>query len=188
MLSVGSTKTIIIGIGNILFYDDGLGVIAAKYLEKNYSYITDDSSSFASSSFEILDGGTLGFTLLEYFTHYDNVFILDTLSSNEEIGSIYKIPAHALLGGNSYKNSAHEVEVLQMLEACELYEKKAEINIFAMIPKDIHRVEIGLSEVVKDNFISFIETIVKSLKFFNIKVSQNKKLISVEAIIKELQC
>ncbi|MEA2099908.1 MAG: hydrogenase maturation protease, partial [Campylobacterota bacterium] len=70
-------KNIIIGVGNLLFCDDGIGVIAIKYLEQNYDF---------NPKIELLDGGTLGFNLAEYFLEYENVFIIDTISTDDEAG------------------------------------------------------------------------------------------------------
>ena len=72
-------KNIVIGVGNLLFCDDGVGVIAVEYLKKKYDF---------SDGFELLDGGTLGFNLIEYFTEYDNVFIVDTISIDDNSGEI----------------------------------------------------------------------------------------------------
>lgn len=166
-------KNILIGVGNLLMCDDGIGVITAKFLKQNYKY---------EPEIEILDGGTLGFGLLEYFVEYDNVFIIDTISFDDEIGSIYKIPSHELLGGNAYKKTAHEVEVLQMIEACELYDKKADITIFGIVPKDINSVKIGLSENLKDKFEQYIEIVNDSIKDLGIKVIKEDKYTLNEII------
>ncbi len=170
-------KNIIIGVGNLLFLDDGIGVIAVEYLKRNYSF---------SPELELLDGGTLGFNLIEYFLEYDNVFIIDTISMDEKVGEIFKIPSQELLGNGGYKNTAHEVEVVSMLEACELYEKKANVTIFAIVPEDIVTIKIGLSKAIEDRFEILIETIFKELKTLNIEVVEKNK-ISVIEILKELR-
>lgn len=172
------SKNIIIGVGNILFCDDGIGVIAAKYLEKNFEY---------EPELEIIDGGTLGLKLIEYFVEYDNVFIIDTISTDGEAGDIYKIPSQELLGGASYKKTAHEVEVVQMLETCELYDIEAHVTIFGIVPEDINKVQIGISETLKSKFGMLIETIISSVEELGIKVTK-KADSSLENIIKELTC
>jgi len=170
-------KNIIIGIGNLLFCDDGVGVIAIHYLQENFDFFPD---------IELLDGGTLGFNLSEYFLNYDNVFIIDTISTNDEAGSIYKIPSDALLANRGYKNTAHEVEVVQMLEACELYDKKAKITIFAIVPEDIQSVKIGLSNLVIGKFDKLIEALINELQ--TLGISANKKEgRGLQEIIKDLK-
>ena len=171
-------KNIVIGIGNLLFCDDGIGVIAIKYLRENFEF---------TSELELLDGGTLGFNLAEYFLEYDNVFIIDTISINDEVGSIYKIPSDELLGGESYKNTAHEVEVIQMLEACQLHDKKAEVTIFAIVPQDIESVKIGLSEVLSNKFDILIQTVIEAIEKLGLSVTR-KADISLDTIVKELRC
>ncbi len=168
-------KNIVIGIGNLLFCDDGVGVIAVEYLKKNYLF---------SDGFELLDGGTLGFNLIEYFTEYDNVFIIDTVSIDDKAGEIYKIPSEELLGGSAYKKTAHEVEVVHMLEACELYEKKADITIFGVVPKDINTPHIGLSESLQGSFDTLIKTIINAVQDLGVKVTQKNSLTYKEV----LQC
>ncbi len=170
-------KNIIIGIGNLLFCDDGVGVIAVEYLRRNYQF---------SDGLELLDGGTLGFNLIEYFSEYDNIYIIDTISIDDRVGEIYRIPSDKLLGGNSYKKTAHEVEVVQMLEACELYEQKAEVTIFGIVPQDITTVKIGLSKSIAEKFDALIETILKEVQTLGVEFSR-KKSVELEDIIKELK-
>lgn len=156
-------KNIVIGVGNILFCDDGLGALVVEHLMENYTF---------EPELELLDGGTLGFGLLEYFSEYDNVFIVDTISAKGEAGDVYVIPSDELLGGVSYKNTAHEVEVLQMLEACEVYGKKANITIFGVVPKDIITPKIGLSKELDEKFDVIIKTIINSLGEFGFRGSR----------------
>jgi len=170
-------KNILIGVGNLLFCDDGIGVLVANYLEKNFTF---------SPEFEILDGGTLGFNLLEYFLEYDNVVIVDTISLEDEVGSIYAIPSKALLGTNRYKNTAHEVEVVQMIEASSLYDTQANITIIAMVPEDISTIQIGLSEVVLSKFDSLIDEVLQHIESLHVKVTQKDKR-TLEDVIKELR-
>lgn len=170
-------KNIVIGIGNLLFCDDGVGIIAVEYLKNNYTF---------SDELELLDGGTLGFNLAEYFLSYDNVFIVDTISTDDEAGTIYEIPSNELLGAGTYRKTAHEVEVVQMLEACELHDKKATVTIFAIVPEDINTVQIGLSKTLKCRFDILIETLIGAIERLKIKVTQ-KNHLDVSDIIKQLK-
>ncbi|MCG3716134.1 hydrogenase maturation protease, partial [Aliarcobacter butzleri] len=76
-------KNIIVGVGNMLFKDEGIGIYASEYIRQNYEF--DDEN------LEIIDGGTLGFKLMAYFQEYDNVIILDTVSIEDTAGSIYRL-------------------------------------------------------------------------------------------------
>lgn len=156
-------RNIIIGVGNLLFKDEGVGIYAAKYLEENYDF--DDS-------LEIIDGGTLGFKLMSYFQEYDNVIILDTVSIEDEAGSIFRLPSDVLLGLGNYRKTAHEVEIVEMLEICSVLDKHAEVTILGIIPEDIIAVEIGLTKKIEDKFEDYINTALKEVESVGVKITK----------------
>jgi len=120
---------------------------------------------------------------MTYYQEYDKVLILDTITMDDEVASIYNLPAQELLGLGSYKQTAHEVEIVEMLEICSLLEKMAEVNIIGIIPNDIQSVNIGLSDIVKNKFEDFIYTTLKELDRANNKYKKKKKQISLDSII-----
>jgi hydrogenase maturation protease len=167
-------RTAIVGAGTIIFQDEGVGVYAARYLEKNYKFFDDVT---------LVDGGVLGFQLMTYYQDYDRVLILDTITMNDEVGSIYNLPGEELLGLGSYKQTAHEVEIAEMLEICSLLEKMAEVNIIGIVPKDIQSVNIGLSDEIKAKFEAFIAETLAELERSGIKFEKKEKIVPLEDII-----
>jgi hydrogenase maturation protease len=166
--------TAVVGVGTIIFQDEGVGVYAQKYIEKNYTFESDVT---------LVDGGVLGFQLMTYYQDYDRVIILDTITIEDEVGSIYNLPAEELLGLGSYKQTAHEVEVAEMLEICSLLEKMAEVSIIGIVPKDIQSVNVGLSDELKVQFPAFIKTTMDELEKSGVKFSKNENEVSLEEVI-----
>jgi hydrogenase maturation protease len=164
----------IIGVGTIIFQDEGVGVYAQKYMDSNFIY--DKEITF-------VDGGVLGFKLMTYYQDYDKVLILDTITIDDEPGSIYNLPAEELLGLGSYKQTAHEVEVTEMLEICSLLEKMAEVHIIGIVPQDIQSVNVGLSDKIKDNFEIFIKTALDALEGFGVQYQKLKNIDTLDKII-----
>lgn len=167
-------NTAVIGVGNILFTDDGIGVYAAKYLETNYRF---------EPTIDIIDGGTLGFNLMRYFTHYDQVIILDTLSIDEEAGTIYHLPSDSLLGLGDTRKTVHEVEVTQMIELASLMDERADISVLGIVPADIQTVAIDLSSIAKERFEEFVQTLIKILQTAGITVIQKDHRLLLDAIL-----
>jgi hydrogenase maturation protease len=165
---------VIVGIGNILFQDEGIGCYAGKYLEENYTF---------SQPIDIIDGGTLGFKLMTYYQSYDKVLIVDTVSVEDAPGSIYNLPADALMGLGSYRQTAHEVEVVEMLEICSLLDKMAEVSVVGMIPEDIESVNIDLTDTVKQAFPALIAEVLKELERVGVEVTPKTTHTSLESII-----
>ena len=170
-------KNIVIGVGNLLFKDEGVGILAAKYLEENYEFEGD---------IEIIDGGTLGFKLMTYFQEYDNVIILDTVSIEDKAGEIFRLPSDVLLGLGQYRKTAHEVEIVEMLEICSVLDKHAEVTIIGIIPEDIISVKIGLTKTIEEKFMGLINQAIVDIENLGIKVNKKVKQKSIAQISKSL--
>ena len=169
-------KSIVIGVGNTLFKDDGIGVYTACFLKNNYAF---------SPYLEIVDGGTMGLNLIGYLQEYDQVIILDTLSIDDEPGRLYRIPAEEFHGLGTERNTAHEVEIIQMLEAGALYGLTANVTILGIVPEDITSVSIGLSSALEKQFHRYLQLVLDEITSLGIKAVRTKES-SLQTVIREL--
>lgn len=170
-------KTIaLIGVGNILFKDDGFGVYAAKYLETNYCF---------NPPIDIIDGGTLGINLVQYFLSYERVILLDTLSMDDAPGTIYNLPSDVLIGLGNTRKTVHEVEVTQMLELGEMSGQMGKVSIVGIIPEDIISIEIGLSRCVQEALLPFVKAVLVDLQQYGVQVSAQETPRKIEMIIED---
>jgi hydrogenase maturation protease len=168
-------KIAILGVGNILFKDEGVGVYAAKYIEQNYSF---------DKQIDIVDGGVLGFQLMNYYQDYDRVYIIDTITlKDEKPGSVYNLPAKELLGLGSYKQTAHEVEIVEMLEICSLQEKMADVSILGVTPLDITSVDISLSDAIIKSFPLLIDATIDQIQKDGVCVTKNSDEYTLKSVI-----
>ena len=127
----------VVGIGNILFKDEGIGVFIVKYLQENYRFFPN---------VDLIDVGNLGFRLMEYLEDYGHIILVDTISIKDKAGSVYRLTADEILELGEYKQTAHEVEVVQMLGLTKLKGKMADVIIVGIVPEMICSSEIGLTE------------------------------------------
>ena len=165
----------IVGAGTVIFNDEGIGVYAAKYLEKNYNFDGDIT---------LVDGGVLGFQLMVYYQEYDRVIILDTITmQDDKAGAIYNLPAEELLGLGSYKQTAHEVEIVEMLEICSLLENFAHTSIIGIVPEDIATVKSDLSPALKKEFHKFVNVVLGELDKMGETYTKNKDEYTLAQII-----
>ncbi len=167
-------RVAIVGAGTVIYQDEGVGVYASKFLEKNYTFQGDVT---------LVDGGVLGFQLMTYYQDYDKVIILDTITMDDEVGSIYNLPSEELLGLGSYKQTAHEVEIIEMLEICSLLERMADVNIIGIIPQDIEKVNIGLTQQMQEKFNLFIEAALSELERSGVSYMKNDTSVALQEII-----
>lgn len=156
--SISSKKTLILGIGNILKKDDGVGVFIANYLEENYPEL--------SESVDIIDGGTAGFDLIEYMAHRERIIVIDALLAESPPGSIYHFNAQHL-SDNSVIYSQHQVGLAKIIDMMKVMGHDPTIEIIGIVPGDIDSSEIGLSPEVASS-VSKAALLVKETVFNNI--------------------
>ena len=85
-------KILILGIGNILFGDEGIGPHLANYIEEKYDFNSTEHHV------EVIDGGTLAQILIPTITEYDKVLIIDCVNVDDgEIGDVYSFDLSCLL-------------------------------------------------------------------------------------------
>jgi hydrogenase maturation protease len=169
---------VILGIGNILQKDDGLGVYASTYLKENYIF---------SKEVEVINGGVEGINLFSIFEESDKILILDALQLSDEPTSIYLIPSTELSGHGLNSGGAHEIGVLQCLDMLELQGKpQPKATILGMIPQHV-TFEIALSDSLKEAFDGYIKVALNFLKKEGIEATPKEQRISLEEIIKDVR-
>jgi len=166
-------KVALVGMGNIMFCDEGLGTYLAKYIEANYEI---------PQSLEIVDGGLMGFGLMSYYQEFDKLLIVSTTSKEGKPGDIFRYSADEMLRLGKTRQSANEVEVAMMIEICSIKEDMADIEFLTMVPKNIKDVKNALSEVVLKNMPKLANKTINILKEYGIELKE-KNNISFEEII-----
>lgn len=122
-------KILILGIGNILFGDEGIGPHLANLVEEKYLL------SSPEHSVDIIDGGTLAQRLIPIITEYDKVVVIDCVKvEGGEVGDVYSFNFDDMPEYITWDGSAHEVEMLQTLQMIEMMGDLPPIKIVGVIP------------------------------------------------------
>jgi len=160
-------KILILGIGNILFGDEGIGVHLANYIDEKYE--------FSGHQVDVVDGGTLAQRLIPIITEYDKVFIFDCVDVDEaEIGDVYFFDFREVPECVSWQGSAHEVEMLQTLQMIEMMGDLPETKIIGVVPYVIG----------EDTTFHITEPVQKAAKLMEKVLIDNLKKLGVEVKIK----
>ena len=165
---------VIIGIGNILQKDDGLGVYAATYLNENYTF---------SENIEIINGGVEGIHLLNVLEENNHIVILDCLQLNDAPASIYAIPAQEISGYGLNNGGAHEIGILQCMDMMELQGKEIpETIVIGIVPEEV-TFEFGLSPKLTEAFEGYISVILQYLDKHEITHIKHGSITTLSEII-----
>ncbi|MFQ5583865.1 MAG: hydrogenase maturation protease [Calditrichia bacterium] len=146
-------KTLILGIGNILMGDEGMGIHVIRYLQKNYPLPDVD----------IVDGGTGGFHLLDYFQRYQRVMLVDATIDGKAPGTITVLKPKF---SSDYPPTltAHDIGLKDLLDALYLLKKQPEIILFTISIPSLSELSLKLSEELLPAVKAAAESAVTYLK------------------------
>lgn len=128
---------LVLGIGNILLNDEGVGIHVVKRLEEE-----------GFNGADLMDGGTGGFHLLGYIQSYKYVIIIDASLDQFPAGQVRVLhPKYAKDFPNQL--SAHEIGLKDLLDAAFLLGNLPDIHLVAVSVKDFQEMGIGLTPEVE---------------------------------------
>jgi len=143
-----SDSVLVMGVGNYLIGDEGVGV---HLIEELYKTKLPDH-------IDLLDGGTGGFLLLNYFETYPNIIIVDATMDGKAEGTISLIKPRFASDFPSAL-SVHDVGLKDMIESVFLMEKIPELYLFTVSIENMTPMEVGLSPQVRQSIPGLIEQI-----------------------------
>lgn len=155
-------KTLVLGVGNVLLSDEGIGVKVIEEFVNRYDVPED---------VEVIDGGTLGLNLLYFLEKVDRLLVVDALFGGGPPGSLYKFKGDQV---RTYfkrrKLSAHDIGLQEVLGVAELIGKgPKEIVVIGVEPESLD-VSLDLSPSVGGALEKLLNEVVEQLKEWGIKV------------------
>lgn len=154
-------KLLILGVGNILLRDEGVGVRVVEKIRDKHR-VPDDV--------ELIDGGTLGLTLIPYLEGREAVFIVDAIDRGGRPGEIFRIEGDGIDDVyNSRKLSAHQIGLREILSLSKLQNILPErVCLFGIQPRSVD-VGLDLSEPVSASIDELIERLLIEVEVKNLR-------------------
>jgi hydrogenase maturation protease len=171
-------KILLLGIGNLLFGDEGIGIHFINYMGQKYRFDTDHQ-------FDIVDGGTLAQRLIPMMAEYDQIIIVDTVHAPDiRAGEVYFFDFDAVPAGIDWQGSAHEVEMLQTLAMMDLIGDRPKTMILGVVPTVIEATEFSLSENLLHAINVMDEVLVGYLQTLGIQAIQTNE-VHIHSVLSE---
>ncbi len=163
----------ILGIGNIIFGDEGIGPHLANLIDEKYEFISDEHTV------KVVDGGTLAQRLIPIITEYDKVILIDCVNVDEgNIGDVYCFDFDKVPDYITWQGSAHEVEMLQTLQMIEMMGDLPPVKIVGVIPYVIGEDStFSMTDKVVASSLVMEKTIIEHIKSLDIGVRIKKDLV-----------
>ena len=145
---------LVLGMGNILLEDEGLGIRALELLEQRYEI---------PPQVELLDGGTTGMGLLDDISGRQHVLVLDAVQTGEPPGTLVKLAGDEVPVYFGMRISPHQLGLSDVLATLELSgEQPAGVTVLGLVPLSLEMC-LRLSDLVNDKLDSLVEAAVNEL-------------------------
>lgn len=145
------TPLIVLGLGNVLLEDDGVGAAAVALLRDRY---------VAPPGVLVLDGGTLGLALLPYLEAADNLILVDAIRTNEPAGTLVRLQDDEVGPAVATRLSVHQVGVADLLDAARWLDRYPQrVTLLGLVP-DSMELAVGLSPSVKPSLPMLVDSVV----------------------------
>ncbi|XPV70617.1 MAG: HyaD/HybD family hydrogenase maturation endopeptidase [Halarcobacter sp.] len=171
---------LILGIGNILFQDEGIGAHFVHYMDEKYKYNSKDNRVC------IVDGGTLAQRLIPLIVRFDKVFVIDCIDAlNSKAGDVYFFDYLKAPSEIDWQGSAHEVEMLQTLNMIKMNGDLPSTHVLGVIPKRVaDDTAFELSFEIIQAVKTMEKTLVNELQKLDVELKIKNETISIEDISK----
>ncbi|WP_129677604.1 HyaD/HybD family hydrogenase maturation endopeptidase [Candidatus Chloroploca sp. Khr17] len=153
---------LILGLGNIILRDEGLGVRTVERLLERYTLSTE---------VEALDGGTLGLHLLPYLEGVRDLLIIDAIRADEPPGSLIRLEGAAIPAALAHKMSMHQFGLSELLAVGSLQgELPQRMVLWGLVPT-VMEPGLDLTEPVAASLDPLIERIVAELAAWGVTLT-----------------
>ena len=150
----------LIGLGNILLKDEGVGVHVANAIRERYSF---------SPEVEIIDGGTLGLDLLHYFEGRDKVLLVDAVDFRKEPGYIGIMDDDAIPSTLFAKLSVHHIGLSDVLFAAKLLDyTPSKIRLIGIQPQSLD-VGLDVTDCIASKIEELMRLVIETLKEWKVE-------------------
>jgi len=153
-------EIMVLGIGCILYADEGFGVRVVEKMECLYEF---------SENVLLVDGGVLGVNLLGVISRPDHLIVVDAIRNKGNPGDIYRLEGDAIPQRLRAKNSLHQVDFLEALTLCQALEKIPQTVIVGAEPKDIETQSLQLTPTIQAKIDEVITMVLAELKRLGVR-------------------
>ncbi len=142
---------LVLGVGNILLSDEGVGVHIVHKLE----------NTGLPSEIEIVDGGTGGFELIGFFKNKKKVFIIDCIETDAPAGSMILAMPDELALQWQPSVSVHQKGLQELLAQAKVLYPLLEIFIIGIVPENKCKLSLNLSPTLESTLDDLVNKVSK---------------------------
>ena len=161
---------LVLGMGNLLLEDEGLGIRALELLQQRY---------VIPPAVELLDGGTTGMGLLDDMSGRDHLLVLDACQTGEPPGTLVRLSGSDVPVYFQMRISPHQLGLSDVLATLELSgERPAQVTVLGLVPQSLDMC-LELSGLITDKLDSLVEAAVAELERLGFSLQLQSEVLNL---------
>ncbi len=156
-----TTDVLVLGLGNVLLGDDGIGAAALARLSRNYR---------VPPGVKLEDGGTLGLSLLDLIAEAERVILVDAVRAEAAPGTLVRIDGDDVMDAVRDRLSPHQVGVADVLDAARLINRyPSVVTLIGLVPEALD-LNFARSRAVETNLDELVAAIACEVESFGYRL------------------
>lgn len=152
-MALSPKPILVLGVGNTLLKDEGVGVLVARRLQEMN----------LPENVEVLEGGVLGFDLLDHMEEREKIVVIDAVDGGDAPGTVYRLTRKEIDEGNTTcMTSLHEVDLPHVFSTADMMGVEIEPMILIGIQPKV--IDMGYDELTPEVEAAIPEAIELVLK------------------------
>jgi hydrogenase maturation protease len=156
-------KVTLIGLGNLLLRDEGVGVQAVQAVQERYQLPPE---------LEVVDGGTAGLDLLPYVEGRDRVLFVDAVNFRQAPGYIGVLEKREIPALFTPKDSLHHLGLMDILAAAQLLDLAPKDVCLIGIQPQVIEPGLELSELLQARLEPLLDLIIAKLRDWGLPLTR----------------
>ncbi|NJN67084.1 MAG: HyaD/HybD family hydrogenase maturation endopeptidase [Chloroflexaceae bacterium] len=153
---------LVLGIGNILLRDEGVGVRIVERLQASYHF---------PEEVRVLDGGTMGLDLLACLEGVERLLVIDAVDAGHPPGTLIRLEGEDIPAFLSHKISPHQVGLADLLSVARLcHLLPPTVVLFGVQPASLET-GLELSPTVSAQVAPLVRAVLQELQGWGVSVS-----------------
>jgi len=146
---------LVLGLGNVLLGDDGIGAAALDALERDYRIPPE---------VRLVEGGTLGLSLLDEIAEARHVILVDAVATDAPPGTLVRLDGAEVMDAVRDRLSVHQVGVADLLNAARLIGRyPASVVLLGLVP-DLIGLGVGRTRAVDAAIDALVSAILREVQ------------------------
>ena len=151
---INTDNVVILGVGNILQTDEGVGVRVVHDLIECYDF---------PENVETVDGGVQGLSLIAVIERATYLIVVDAVKLGGRPGDLFRVPWDDIMDRTRYKDSLHQIDFVETMSVLPLIGQVPPTVIIGIEPEDITTWDLKLSPPVEARMPDLIDMVLKEL-------------------------